>query len=139
MKTILSISTAAVILFAVPSPCFALWESVRVSKETAKQLGMEVRSTTAAPNHLVVELEFKNEGSLKEFSRVDLQFGEGDNPPLTAALREDRSKKGHVVVSFTADRGQLDKITLLVLVPAPLGGAVYEVQLNDFIETKKNR
>src|SRR5438034_3383268 len=134
MKTILNISAVAVFLSLAPSPCFALWEIARVSKERAKEMGMEVRSEAAGPNHVGVELEFKIEGELKNFSRVDLRIGEGDNPPVTAPLREDRSKPGRVVVSFTADRTQLDKLTLWVMVPASLGGTVYDLRVKDFVD-----
>ena len=139
MKTILSISVWAVLLVVAPSPCFALWQLDPVSKERAKQMGMEVRWTAAGPNHVRVELEFKTEGKLKDFSQVDLQFGEGDNPSLTVPLREDRSKPGRVVVNFTADRTQLDKIKLWVMVPFPTGGTAYELRVTDFVELGKNR
>src|SRR5690348_15789803 len=101
MKTILNTVVVAVILVVAPSPCFALWGIAPVSEDGAKELGMQVRSEPAGPNHVRVELEFKSEGKLKDFSRVDLRIGEGDNPPVTAPLREDRSKPGRVVVSFT--------------------------------------
>src|SRR5262245_46501532 len=98
MKTTFSLAVLAVLLVA-PGRCFALWGIAPVSKERAKEMGIEVRST-AGPNRVRVEMEFKAEDLLKNFSRVDLRFGEGDNPPLTAALQEDRSKPGRVVVSF---------------------------------------
>lgn len=139
MKTIFNIFVLAVLFLVAPSPCFALWGIAPVSKERAKEMGMEVRSTAVGPNHVRVELEFKTEGALKDFSQVDLRFGEGDNPPVTAPLREDRSKPGRVVVSFTADRTQLDRVTLWVMVPAPLGGTVYDLRVKDFVEMKRNR
>jgi hypothetical protein len=139
MKTILNTVVVAVILVVAPSPCFALWGIAPVSKEGAKELGMEVRSEPAGPNHVRVELEFKPEGKLTDFSSVDLRIGEGDNPPVTAPLREDRSKPGRVVVSFTADRAQLEKLTLWVMVPASLGGTIYDLRVKDFVEAKKDR
>ncbi len=148
MKTILDVSVLAVVLVAASSPCLAMWMHAPVSKEGAKKLGMEVRTTATEPNHVIVELEFKTEGNFQEFSpegkykdgsRVELRIGEGDNPPVTAALREDRSKPGRVVVSFTADRGQLDKINLWVVVPEPRGGTYYVLRIKDFVEIKKDR
>ena len=67
MKTAFSIAVLAVLLVA-PGPCFALWVTAPVSKEGAKELGMEVRSTAAGPNQVQVELEFKTEGKLERFS-----------------------------------------------------------------------
>jgi hypothetical protein len=102
-------------------------------------MGMEVRSERAGPNHVRVELEFKAEGELKDYSRVELQMGGGDNPSVTAPLREDRSKPGRVVVSFTADRAQLDKLSLWVMVPGNEGGTAYVLRVKDFVEPKKDR
>jgi hypothetical protein len=62
-----------------------------------------------------VVLEFRTEGAFKAFipggkfndsALVQLWIGQGDNPHVTAALKEDRSKEGRVVVGFTADRVQ---------------------------------
>ena len=139
MKTIFNIFILAVLLLVAPSPCFALWGIAPVSKEGAKELGMQVRSEPAGPNHVRVELEFKPEGKLKDFSGVDLRIGGGDNPPVTAPLREDRSKPGRVVVSFTADRTQLDKLKLWVVVPEPDGRTIYDLRVKDFVEPKKDR
>src|SRR5215216_2136275 len=80
MKTAFGVAALAVLLVA-PGPCFALWSIAPVSKERAKEMGMEVRSERAGPNHVRVELEFKAEGLLKNYSRVDLRFGTGNNPP----------------------------------------------------------
>jgi hypothetical protein len=137
MKTIFKIAAVAVFLVAAPSPCFALWGIAPVSRERAKELGMEVRSTAAGFNQVRVELEFKAEGLLKNFSRVDLRFGKGDIPPLTAPLQEDRSKPGRIVVSFNADRAHLDKINLWVFVPGSLGGTIYHLRVKDFVEPEK--
>ena len=139
MKTVFNIFVLGVLLVVAPSPCFALWGIAPVSKELAKEMSMEVRSNAAGPNHVTVDLEFKTEGALKNFSRVDLRIGEGDNPPVTAPLREDRSKPGRVVVSFTADRAQLDKLKLWVFVPESAGGTIYDLSVKDFVELKIDR
>jgi len=149
MKTLFGIAVLAVLLVA-PSPCFALWVTVRVSKERAKELGMEVRTTEAGPNQVRVELEFKTEGKFEKFSPegkfrdysgVELRIGEGKDPLVTAPLREDRSKPkpGRVVVSFTADRTQLDKLKLWVFVPESDGGTIYDLRVKDFVEPKNGK
>jgi hypothetical protein len=147
MKAAFNITVLAVLLVA-PSPCFAAWDIELVCKERAKELGLEVRMTANGPNHVSVQLEFKTEGKFEEFSpkgkfkdrsRVELRIGEGDNTAVTAPLREDRSKPGRVVVSLTADRAQLDKINLRVMVPERLGGIVYQLRIKDFVEPGKGR
>ena len=137
MKTAFSLAVLAVLLVA-PGRCFALTWGGLVSKERAKEMGIEVRSTAAGANQVRVELEFKADGPLKDFSRVDLRFGDGDNPQLTAPLQEDRSKPGRIVVSFNADRAHLDKINLWVYVPGPLGRGIYRLPVKDFVELKKD-
>ena len=145
MKTIFNLSLLTILLFAAPSPCFALWEIEQVSKERAKELGMEIRSQSYNPSDLTVELEFKIEGELKNFSRknypghVELQIREGKTSLFSATLKEDGSKPGRVVVNFTADRAQSDRINLRVWVPGVLGGAIYELRVKEFVEPKKAR
>lgn len=139
MKAILNISAVAGIIVVASTPCFALWQTTPVFEKEAKALGMHVRSEPAGSNHVKVELEFKPQGKLKNFSHVELRIGEGDNPPVTAPLREDRSKPGRVVVGFTADRAQLDKLTLSVMVPFFTGGDEYLLRVKDFVEVKKDR
>jgi len=142
MKTVFSSLAVATLLSVIPSPCFALWDPVTVSKELAKELGMEVKSTAAGPKHVQVKLEFTTEGALKHFSQVDLSLGKGDELAVSASLREDRSKPGRVSVSFTADSAQLDKLTLRVSVPfrdGGAGGTLYELRVKDFVEVKRVR
>jgi hypothetical protein len=135
MKTIFSISVLAALLAISPSPCFALWSGGQVSKEQAKELGMEIRSKANTTNAIWVELEFKPEGKLKSFSHVDLRISEGEKSLVTATLREDRSRPGRVAVSFAADRAYVDKITLWVYVADMMpGGTIYELRVKDFVE-----
>jgi hypothetical protein len=150
MRTLFTITAVAVFLVVAPSPSFALWTTSHVSKERAKEMGMEVRTAAAGPNQVRVELEFKTEGKFEKFSPegkfqsycgVELRIGEGKNPLVTAPLREDRSKPtpGRVVVSFTADRTQLDKLRLWVFVPESDGGTIYDLAVKDFVEPEKGR
>lgn len=147
MKTTLG-AIALTVLFFATSPCYAIWDVLQVSKEEAKKAGLEVRSTATGPNRVSVVLEFKAEGAFKAFnpesklkdaSGVHLWIGDGDNPQVSAALREDRTKEGRILVGFTVDRAQLDKCRLLVMAPysdGALGGAQYRLQVKDFMETK---
>jgi hypothetical protein len=112
-----------------------------LSKEEAKGMGMEVRLERPGPNQVRVELEFKTDRWLKNFRGVELQIGEGDNSLVTASLQPDLSKPGCVVVSFTANRAQVDKARLRLVVPMPeaLGGMVYDLRVKDFVDPKKDR
>ena len=151
MKTILSVVAFAAVLTAAPGACFALWEVMTVSSKEAKELGLLVRTKAAGPDHVSVELDFRTEGQFKAFipgnrfndgALVQLWIGQGDNSHVTAALKEDRSQAGRVVVSFTADRVQLDQSSLRVFAPytdGGTGGAQYQLRVKDFVEPKKDR
>jgi len=137
MKPLLYLSALAVLLIFAPGPCFALWGIAEVSRERAKELGIEVRAQPAGPNDVRVEMAFKAKGELKGFSRVDLRVGEGDKE-VVAPLREERCEE-RVVVRFSADRSRLDKTNLWIMVPGELGGTVYAVRVKDFVELPKGR
>ena len=140
MKTIFHASALAVLLGVAASPSFAMMLIADVSAARAKELGMEIRSNAAGPNAVRVELEFETKGELKSFNRVDLEIREGGRFLLTSSLREDRSKPGCVTVSFAADRAQLDKLVLRVVVQPNFGDMTgYELRLKDFVELDKVR
>src|SRR5262245_45716165 len=134
MKTVVNILAVAIFLAVTPSPCFAAWDVEIVTRDRAKELGMEVRSKAVGFTDVQVTCEFKPVGELKNFSRVDLKSGKG----AAARLQEDRSKPGRIVVSFTVERTQLGKLNLRVMVPGTLGGAVYDLPVKDFVELKKD-
>jgi len=139
MKMFAKVFAAGVFLLVTANPCFALWGIAPISKERAKEMGMEVRSHAAGPNDVRVELEFKTEGELKSVSEVHLRFNDGGKTVVTAPLREDRSNAGRVVVSFSADRTRLDKLSLWVMCPMSRGGTVYELRVKDFVDMEKLR
>ena len=148
MKALRNISFLMLLLVAAPSPCFAVWDLWTGTKKEAKELGLEIRSRPNGTTDVSVDLEIKTEGEFKSFSRgdhpgrVELQIKEGKTSLVSATLKEDRSKPGHVVVSFTADRTQLDKLTLRIFVPdrdGGLGGAIYVLRVKDFVEPEKVR
>ena len=135
MKTILNILVLTFLLVAASSPCFADFSIEQVSRERAKALGMEIQAKANGPNAVWVELEFKPEGKLEDFSHVSLEIGEGEKSLVSASLREDRSKPGCVAVNFTADRANLDKIALCVMVDDMIpGGTIYELRVKDFVD-----
>ena len=138
MRTSFLIPLLAVLLFAA-SPCLALWSIARVSPDDAKKMGLEIRSKPLGRDQVQVELEFKLEGQLKNIDGVELRTAIGENAPKTSPLPEDRSKQGRVIVTFTANRDLLGKLSLGVRVPELDGGSIYELRLKDFIDLKKER
>ncbi len=139
MKTFLNIPALTFLLMAASSPCFAMMSIEDVSKERAKELGMEIRTKGAGPDDLRVELEFATKGEFKDYGRVDLEINEGGKLRLFASLKEEQSRPGHVVVSFAADRTNLDKIILRVVVGMPRDMVGYDLRVKDFVDLEKLR
>src|SRR5258705_9962432 len=100
MKATLHISVLALLLLAAPSLCFALREIAPLTREQARGMGIEVRAKAAGPDAVWLELEFKPEGKLKDFTHVELMMTQGDKSVVVSAvLRETRSSSGSVVVT----------------------------------------
>jgi hypothetical protein len=138
MKTLLRLSVLTFLLALGASPCFGMISIVDVSKERAKEMGMEVRALGAGPEGVWVEVEFELKGELKSFNRVNLEISDGKKLVLSSALLpEERAKPGHVLVVFTAGRAQLDKINLTVVVG--IGDVGYGVRVKEFVDLAKIR
>jgi len=89
-----------------------------------------------------LELEFKPEGKLKEFTHVELKMTEGEKSfVFSAALRETRSSSGSIIVTFTASRAYFEKITLSVVMHSPREACdhTYELRMKDFVDLEKVR
>lgn len=141
-KTIFTISVLTVLLVGAPSLCFALREITVLTREEAKGMDIEVRAKPAGPDAVWLEIEFKPEGKLKEFSHVELKMTEGEKSlVVSAGLRETRSSSGSVVVALTASRAYLEKTTLSVVQRGPreAGDHTYELRMKDFVDLEKVR
>jgi hypothetical protein len=89
-----------------------------------------------------VELEFKPEGKLKQFSHVELKMTGGEKSfVFSAGVRETRSSSGSVVVTLTASRAYLAKTTLSVVMrdPREAGDHTYELRMKAFVDLEKLR
>ena len=59
---------------------------------------------------------------------------------MSSTLREEKSRPGHVVVSFAADRTKLDKITLRVVTQDSDGERIgYVIGVKEFVDLEKLR
>ena len=139
---ILKISFLTFLFMAASSQCFALRDIAVVTKKEAKEMGIELRAKPSGPDAVWLELEFKPEGKLKDFTHVELKMTEGDKSfVFSATLRETRSSSGNVVVTFTASRAYFEKITLSVVMHSPreAGDHTYELRMKDFVDLEKVR
>jgi hypothetical protein len=141
MKTIFNLSALILLLFAAPRQSVAMMSIEEVTKVRAKELGMEIRVTGAGPDVVRVELAFDTKSALKGYSRVDLESREGGKMGgkllVSSSLKEEPSKAGRVVVSFAADRTNLDTIWLRVVTGVPLEMVGHCIRVKDFVEIEK--
>ena|ERR1700722_9267113 len=137
MKTILKLSVLAILVAIAASPCLALMGLSPLTKERAKELGMNVRIQGDGPE-VWVELEFKPVGELKEFDHVSLEISDrGKTLVGYTPLKDTRTESGNVVVRFMAGRVHLEKIALWVVTGPPGNMSAYTLSVKDFVEPAK--
>ena len=132
-------SVLTCLLVLAPSVCFAMMSIEIVSKDRAKELGLEVRANAAGPDAVRVELEFEAK-ALPGYSRVDLEIRDGGKLLSSSTLREDTAKQGRVVVSFAADRTKLSQITLRIVTGVGTRSMVgHDIPVKEFVDLDKLR
>ncbi len=139
MKTILQLSTLAVLLVFAPNWSYAFEEIEIVTKERAKVLGLEIRSNAAGPDAVRIELEFPIQGELKDYHRVALELHDGGKLLASSTLKEEGSKVGRVVVSFAANRAKLNQFALKVVTQSGEERIGHVIQVKNFVELDKLR
>ena len=140
LKTLLNVLALAFLLCAAPSQCFAEMGVEHISKELAKELGIEIRLKGKGPNEVWVELELNTEGALKDFIHVSLEISEGEKFLMGwAPLQATRGSAGMVVVGFLVNRAFLDKVTLRVVTGRPMDETGHDLRVRDFVYLEKDR
>jgi hypothetical protein len=139
VKSIFKLSLLTFLLvIAAAHTCLAEIGVEHVSKERAKKLGIEIRLKGNGPNEVWLELEFKAEGDLKDFSHVSLEIREGDKLLIGwAPLKGEPDASGRVHVGFMANRDFLDKVTLRIMTGRPRDMTGHDLRVRDFVELGK--
>ena len=126
------------LLLATARVCLADWLVEDVSFERAKELGATLRIQADGDAGTKVTLDFRADGSLKDFNGVELRVeAEGKSlvsAPLQVTRRVDRAS-----VHFSAASSQLPNSSLTIFVPGGLGGEAYRFKLKDFVDLEKDR
>src|SRR3954466_10342542 len=135
MKTTLRL--ALLVLFAAAAATSLGMISVGgVSKDQAKELGIELRAKPNGPNEAWIELEFKPEGKLADFQHVSLEIADGDQFQLGwTPLKDERTSTGSVVVRLMGNRAFLEKVTLRIVLGAT-GEVGDDLRIKDFVDIK---
>ena len=139
MKT--TVSLAALILFvAVCGTSLAVISVGNVSKDQAKELGIELRAKPNGPNEAWIELEFKPEGKLAGFKHVSLEIADDKQFQLGwTPLKDERTSSGNVVVRLMGNRAFLEKVTLRVVCGPFTGDTGHDLRVKDFVDFKQLR
>ena len=140
MNTILKISILALLLVTAPNVCFALREIMYLTKDQAQGMGIELRAKPAGTNAVWLELEFKPEGKLNDFTHVELNMADKEKSHVVStSLREKRSSSGSVVVSLLLAGRYLEKTSLSIVMHSPreAGDHTCELRMKDFVDLKK--
>jgi hypothetical protein len=138
MKTALTILVAAICLVVVPGRCLASRSVGIVTKEQAKEMGVDLKASPSGPDACWLELEFKPEGKLKQFHDVLLDIHDGEKLIVGwTSLKDRRTESGNVVITLMASRAHLDKITLSIVVGDPGNLVHHELRVKDFIDPAK--
>jgi hypothetical protein len=138
MKT--KISLAVLILFAaVCGKCLADMSIGNVSKDRARELGIELRAKPNGPKEAWIELEFKPEGKLADFHHVSLEIRDDKQFQLGwTPLKDERTSTGSVVVRLMGNRAFLENVTLRV-VRGAMGEVGDDLRIRDFVDLKELR
>jgi hypothetical protein len=138
MKT--TTSLAVLVLFvATCGTCLGVISIRKLSKDQAKDLGIELRAKPNGPNEAWIELEFKPEGRLAGFQHVSLEIRDGDAFQLGwTRLKDERTSSGSVVVRLMGNRAFLEKVTLRI-VRGATGDIGDDLRIEDFVDLKELR
>ena len=100
----------------------ALTEVKPLTKEDAKDLGISVTSQAYGEKSVWIELSFKVEGALKNYSpkkrhsRVELRYVEGDQPLMIVPIKESRLSAKHRNLRFMVARNQVPNLKLWIVI-----------------------
>jgi hypothetical protein len=138
MKTILTIPLLTLFLLAAATPCLAMMSIEQVTKQRAKELGIDIRPTAAGPDAVRVTIEFDAKADLKDFTRADLEIHDGGKLLASSTIREEQPTPGRVVLTFAADRTKLQNFTVRLV--AHHGGRSmtgFDLRIKDFVDVQK--
>ncbi len=136
LRQFIKLLLVSLLLLAMPiSHSLAMMGIRPVSKDLAKEMGIELRFTDNGPSEVSVQLTFKAEGKLKDFSHVSLEIREGEKFLLGyTALREKRESDGRMTITSLVNREFLNKVTLRIVAGEPGNQGGFELHLGDFLK-----
>ena len=114
------VGLTSLLIILTSTSAFAVRGIVSVTKERAKELGIQLRAISRGPEEAAIVVEFKPEGELKLFDSVSLEIKDGKQFLLSSGpLQEHRSPSGSVTVTFLVNRQFLEKVVVRIVVGKP--------------------
>jgi len=136
MKTTVSLT---VLILAFCATCLADISTRNVTKNEAKELGVELRAKPNGPKEAWIELEFKPEGKLAGFSHVSLEISDGEKFQLGwTPLKDERTRSGNVLVRLMGNRKYLQNVTLRI-VRGFTEDVGEDIRIRDFVDLNELR
>ena len=145
MKTLYRIPVAALLIFAIAHPAFAMISVGILSKEKAGEMGITMKSRNNGDAGVMVWLEFEKGGFVDSLSYTELRMEDRDgNHLVSARLRTHPvvhdQPEDVVTVAFSADPAELKNCSFFVVSyggPRSRGGAGYYLKVKEFLDLEE--
>jgi len=138
MNPILMACLIAFVLMARPELAPAMSTLTDICPEQAQTLGISIWAQKNGDAGIEVRLEFRAKDKFKDFTRIELQIGEGANRKMSAPLLVSYLDHEKVSTRFSAFPSYLAESSLIIFVnDIPLGGTGYRLKVKNFVDLKK--
>ena len=136
-RALLTLFAAVLCLGAFAERVSALAEILDVSPDKAKQLGITVRSQPSANDDLMVIVEFKKQGDMKEFRWADMELSRNGKRVISSAIQPRNTDKDTVRLDLYMDPAAIPDTSVTIFVYSqPRSGIGYRLKLKDFLPQK---
>lgn len=145
MKTtpLTQILTMILVLGASSLQSHAMYELQSLTKEKAEKSGVTIKSRPNGAAGTKVWLELKKDGSLGDFTFIELRMEDGDGKHLLSnrlqphPVAHDQSED-FITVSFSVKSSQLGSCSFWLYKNGRLlGGEILTIKVSDFLDTPK--
>lgn len=136
-RFLLTLAASALCLGVAAERCSALAVIQPVAQDKAKELGITVRSQPSANDDLIVIVEFKKQGEMREFRWADLELSRNGKRVISSAIQPRTTDKDTVRLDLYMDPAAVPDTSVTIFVyNQPRGGIGYRLKLKDFYPLK---
>jgi hypothetical protein len=136
-RALFTVLAAALCLGTFAERVSALAVIQDVSPDKAKALGITVRSQLSANDDLMVIVEFKKQGDMKEFRWADMELSRNGKRVISSAIQPLSTDKDTVRLDLYMDPAAIaDTMVTVFVYNEPRSGVGYRLRLKDFLPQK---